>query len=79
VEELEKGLKELMGGCSPMEGASVNRPDLLELLGTGPPTKEYTLIDPRCWPHMWQRTVLQVTLVKYIKPFFEDQEAINAL
>jgi hypothetical protein len=28
---------------------SVNRPDSLELLGTGPPTKEYTLRDPwRC-------------------------------
>jgi hypothetical protein len=34
---------------------SVNRPDFQELLGTGPPTKEYTWRDPRLWQHMWQR------------------------
>jgi hypothetical protein len=37
MEELEKGLKELMG-LQPHGGKkSINRPDPLELLGTGPP------------------------------------------
>jgi hypothetical protein len=55
MEEMEKGLKEL-GVCSPMEGArSVNRPDTLELPGTGSTTKEYTWSSPWRWPHMWQK------------------------
>jgi hypothetical protein len=39
---------------------SVNRSDPPELLGTGPPTKEYTWSDPWHWPHMWQRMALLV-------------------
>jgi hypothetical protein len=37
------------GGCS-----SVNRPDTLELPGTGLPTKEYTWSNPWHWPRMWE-------------------------
>jgi hypothetical protein len=62
MEELEKGLKELRGFAAPWGRGggsnSVNRPDTLELPGTGPPTKEYTWRDPWLWPHMWQRMVL---------------------
>jgi hypothetical protein len=32
----------------------------LELLGTGPPTKEYTWRDRCLQPHMWQRVALSV-------------------
>jgi hypothetical protein len=54
MEKLEKGLKELRGFASPMEGSnSFNWPDPLELPETGPPTKEYTWRDPWLWPHMW--------------------------
>jgi hypothetical protein len=42
MEELEKGLKELMGFAAPWEEQQSQQPDLPELLGTGPPTKEYT-------------------------------------
>jgi hypothetical protein len=55
MEELEKGLKELR--CLQPHGGSnsVNRPDPPKLLGTGPPTKEYTWKAPLDWPHMWQK------------------------
>jgi hypothetical protein len=41
MEELEKGLKELRVFIAPWGRGSnnVNRPDVLELWGTGPPTK----------------------------------------
>jgi hypothetical protein len=57
-EELEKGLKELSGVCSLVEGATVSTgqtPPPSEFLETGPPTKEYTWRNPWCWPYMWQR------------------------
>ena len=58
MEKLEMGLKELRG-LQPHGGSnSVNRPDPLELLGTGPPTKEYTWRGSWLWPHMWQRMAL---------------------
>ena len=37
---------------------TVNRPDPLELPGTGTPTKEYTWRDTWLWPYMWQRMAL---------------------
>jgi hypothetical protein len=49
--EIENGTEGSEGVCSPMVGATVSP----ELLGTGPPTKEYTWRDPWLWPHMWQR------------------------
>jgi hypothetical protein len=59
VEEFEKGLKELRGFVAPQGGSnSVNQPDLQELPGTGPSTKEYTWRDPWFQPHMWQRMTL---------------------
>jgi hypothetical protein len=59
MEELKKELKELRGFAAPWGGSnSVNWLDLLELLGTGPPTKEYTWRDPWLWPYMWQRMTL---------------------
>ena len=45
LEELEKGLKELRGFAAPLGGreATVSTGQIKpELLGTGPPTKEYT-------------------------------------
>ena len=43
LEEVEKGLMELMEICSPLREASVNWPDTPEELpGTEPPAKEYT-------------------------------------
>jgi hypothetical protein len=58
MEELEKGLKELRGVAAQGGSNSVNRPDPLELPGTGPPTKEYTWSLSWRWPHMWQRMAL---------------------
>ena len=46
-------------GLQPHGGIkSINRPDPLEFLGTGPPIKEYTWSNRWCWLHMWQRMVL---------------------
>jgi hypothetical protein len=56
MEELEKGLKELRGFAAPWKGQQCQQ--ALELLGTGPPTKEYTWSDPWLQPHMWQRMAL---------------------
>ena len=47
------------GGLQPYGGSNrVNRTDPQELLGTGPPTKEYIWTNPWSWPHMWQRMAL---------------------
>jgi hypothetical protein len=54
MEELEKGLKELGSFKTHGQSNSVIQPDHQELLGTGPPTKEYTLTDPWLWLNMWQ-------------------------
>ena len=42
MKELEKGLKELRGFADPWGSKNVNWSDPWELLGTGPPTKDYT-------------------------------------
>jgi hypothetical protein len=52
VEELEKGLKELMGLATHRKNNNINQPDPLELPGTEPPTKEYTWTDPLFQLHM---------------------------
>jgi hypothetical protein len=58
MEELEKGLKN-MWVFAPMWRASMSTGQTpLELLGTGPPTKEYTWKDQWLWPHIWQRMAL---------------------
>jgi hypothetical protein len=49
VEGLEKGLKEL---AVHRRNNNMNQPVPLELLGTKPPTKEYTWWDPWLQPHM---------------------------
>jgi hypothetical protein len=42
-----------------MEGATVSTSQTpSDLLGAGPPTKEYTWSDPWHWPHMWKRMAL---------------------
>ena len=41
---------------------SVNRPDPLDPLGTGPPTKEYTWRYPYLRPHTWQRMALKTSV-----------------
>jgi hypothetical protein len=46
MDKLEKGLKELKGFATHRKNNSVNQPDHPELLGTKPPTKKYTLMDP---------------------------------
>ena len=46
MEELEKGPKELRGFTAPWGCNSANWPDLPELPGTGPPTKECTMAVP---------------------------------
>ena len=46
MEDIKKGLKELIEVAPQRREQSVNRPDTLELSGTGPPTKEYTWRDP---------------------------------
>ena len=51
VEELGEGLKELKGFAAPQEEQQF-QPDLSELPGTKPPTKEYTWRDPWLQLHM---------------------------
>jgi hypothetical protein len=62
MEELEKGLKELMVFAAPWEVQQCQLASDLstdpEILGTGPPTKEYTWSDSWLRPHMWQRMAL---------------------
>jgi hypothetical protein len=54
-----KGTEGVEGFCRPMEEAKVSTRQIPpELLGTGPPTKEYTWRDSSLWPHMWQRMAL---------------------
>ena len=54
-----KGTEGAEGVCSPMKGATVSTGQTpWELLGTEPPTKEYTWRDPWLRPHMWQRMAL---------------------
>jgi len=50
MEKLKKGLKELKGFHR--KNNNTNQPDHLELLGTKPPTREYTWRDPWLQPHM---------------------------
>jgi hypothetical protein len=58
MEELEEGLKELRA-VAVMERATVSTGQHpLDLLGTGPPTKEYTWRDTWYWPNMWQRLAM---------------------
>jgi len=52
IEELEKGLKDLKGFATHRKNNNINQPDILEFLGTKPPTKEYTWKDPWLHPHM---------------------------
>ena len=52
IEELEKGLKELVGFATHMKNNSINQPDPPELPGTKPPTKEHTQRDPWLQIHM---------------------------
>ena len=48
-----EGIEGAEGVCSPMGGSnSVNRPYPPEVLGTGPPTKEYTWRDLWLWLHV---------------------------
>jgi hypothetical protein len=61
MEELEKVLKVLRVFAVPWGSNSINWVDTLELLGTGPPTKEYTWRDPWFWQHMWQRMALDIS------------------
>ena len=60
IEELEKELKELRGVAAPWEE---QRPDPLELPGTGPPTKEYTwralyVAEDGLVGHQWEERLL---------------------
>ena len=52
MDELEKGLKELKGFADHRKNNNINQPDLPELPGTKPPTKEHTWMDPWLQPHM---------------------------
>jgi hypothetical protein len=52
MEELEKGLKELKGFATHRKNNNINQPDLPELPGTKPPTKDYTWRNPWLQPHM---------------------------
>jgi hypothetical protein len=47
MEELETRLKELKGFATHRKNNNINQPDPPELTGTKPPSKEYTLKDPR--------------------------------
>jgi hypothetical protein len=46
MKELEKALKELRGFIAPWREQHFQQARPSELLGTGPPTKEYTWRDP---------------------------------
>jgi hypothetical protein len=46
MEKLEEGTEKAEGVCSPMQGTTVSTARTPKLLGTGPPTKEYTWSDP---------------------------------
>jgi hypothetical protein len=52
MEKLEKGLKELKGFATHRKNSNISQPDLPELPGTKPPTKEYTWRDPWLQLHM---------------------------
>jgi hypothetical protein len=52
MEELEKGLKELKGLQHHRKNNNINQPNPLELPGTKPQTKEYTLSDLWLKPHL---------------------------
>ena len=53
MEELEKGLKELMEFARILlKNNNINQPEPPELLGTKPLAKEYTRRDPVLQPHM---------------------------
>jgi hypothetical protein len=51
MEKLEERLKEC-SGLKPLRKNNINQPDLPELPGTKPPTKEYTWKDPWLQLHM---------------------------
>jgi hypothetical protein len=57
MNELEEGLKK-MNGFATYRKNNISQPDLPELPGTKPPTKEYTWRDPWLQLHMWQRMAL---------------------
>jgi hypothetical protein len=52
MKELEKGPKELKGFAAPKEEQQYEPPNISELPGTKPPTKEYTWRDSWVQPHM---------------------------
>jgi hypothetical protein len=52
MEELEKGLKELMDLQPHRMNNNINQTDPREFPGTKPRTKEYTWRDPWLQPHM---------------------------
>jgi hypothetical protein len=52
MEELEKGLKELKRFVTHRKNNNINSPELPELPGTKPPTKQYTWRDPWLQQHM---------------------------
>jgi hypothetical protein len=52
MEELQKCLKELKGLQLHRKNKNINQPDPTELLGTKPPTKEYTWREPWLQPDM---------------------------
>ena len=52
MEELEKGLKELKVFAAHRKNNNINQPDLPELPGNKPPTKEYTWRDSWLQLHM---------------------------
>jgi hypothetical protein len=58
MEELEKGLKELREFAAPWREQQCQQARPPELLGTGPPTKEYICNDLWRCPHTWQRIAL---------------------
>jgi hypothetical protein len=52
MEELEKGLKEQKEFATHRKNNNINQPDLPDLPGTKPPTKEYTWRVPWLQLHM---------------------------
>ena len=55
---MEKGMKELRRFVAPWREQQCQQSRSPELLGTEPPTKEYTWRNPWLWPNMWQRMAL---------------------